>query len=252
MIKKCFVLMLLLAFCAAAYAGEELTVRADLWMPYNGDPDSDKPGYAIEIIRAICEPQSISVKYQTMAWNRAIEEAKAGKYDCLVGASKEDATGFIFPAEKMGVMTTEFFVKAGNEKKVADIDSLKGLKIGIIADYAYNAELDKYIAENKADDTKIFVSTGEKALNRLIDMVEAGRIDGFIENPLVIANNERKAAVVSAGQIGSSLDLYFAFSPILPSSQKYADLYDKGIKELRTSGKLKEILNKYSVADWVP
>ncbi len=249
-LKKILVFALLMV-CCVSYAGEKFTVRADVWMPYNGEPGSDRPGYGIEVLNAIFAPLNIEVDYQTMPWNRAVADARKGDFDSLVGAGIRDAEGFIFPTEKMGVMTAELFVKAGSDIKCSSIEDLKALKIGIIADYSYSEELDAYIAENKDNAERFFVATGEDALEKLAKMVSAGRIKGFLENPMVVAQNAWKADVVSAGRIGGEDDLFFALSPARESSKKYAEIIDKGIKELRSSGKLKEILDKYSISDWV-
>lgn len=251
MFKKVVALVVALVIvCTASFAAETISVRADVWMPYNGEPGSEKPGYGIEMLKAVFGPQNIEIDYQTMPWNRAVAEAREGKFDCLVGAGPRDAEGFVFPSEKMGVMATDLFVKAGSTVKFTDIEGLKSMKIGIIADYSYNKELDDYIAANKDDEQKIFVATGEDALDKMIKMVGAGRIDGFVENPLVMAQNEAKAEVVSAGQVGSQDDLFIAFSPAKETSKKYAEMLSKGIQELRASGKLKEILDKYNISDW--
>ncbi|MNT92496.1 hypothetical protein D3C72_2337940 [compost metagenome] len=44
--------------------------------------------------------------------------------------------------------------------------------------------------------------------------------------------------------------LYVSFSPANPKSPQYAALITKGISELRQSGELKKILDKYGVLDW--
>lgn len=248
--KKILLVLLLVVVCCVSYAGEQISARADVWMPYNGEPDAEKPGYAIELLKEIFTPQNITIDYKTQPWNRAVSEAKEGLFDCLIAAGVRDAEGFVFPTEKMGIMTTELFVKPDNAIRCTNVESLKTLKIGIIDEYSYNEELDSYIAANKEDAKKIFVATGEDALEKLVKMVSAGRIDGFLENPLVVAQNSWKADVLSAGRIGSEDDLFVAFSPAKETSKKYAEMFDTGIKELRANGKLKEILEKYSVADW--
>lgn len=55
MLKKILVFALLMV-CCISHAGEKFTVRADVWMPYNGESGSDRPGYGIEILNAIFAP----------------------------------------------------------------------------------------------------------------------------------------------------------------------------------------------------
>jgi len=44
--------------------------------------------------------------------------------------------------------------------------------------------------------------------------------------------------------------MYIGFSPALEQSHDYAALFSRGMKELRRSGKLQAILNKYGLKDW--
>jgi len=43
-------------------------------MPYNGDPASDRPGYCIEVIKAVFEPEGYTIDYQTLAWTRDVAD----------------------------------------------------------------------------------------------------------------------------------------------------------------------------------
>ncbi|MEW6711055.1 MAG: transporter substrate-binding domain-containing protein, partial [Candidatus Riflebacteria bacterium] len=202
MSKKLLVLFMYVALCSVcAFAGEKISIRADVWMPYNGEPGSDKPGYGIELINEIFKAKNIEVDYQNMPWNRAIEETRVGKFDCIIGAGKRDAEGFLFPEESMGFSLNNLFVKAGNPFKYAGLESIAGLKIGIIADYSYAEFFDKYVEQYKDDPKRIFVATGDNALEKMAKMVTAGRLDGFIENPLVVSLEEWKNDVGSAGEI---------------------------------------------------
>ena len=44
--------------------------------------------------------------------------------------------------------------------------------------------------------------------------------------------------------------IYLAFSPKNPKSKSYARLISKGIIEMRASGDLQKILDKYGMRDW--
>lgn len=249
MLKKILLVLLVFVSCVS-FASETITVRADVWMPYNGEPDADKPGYGIEIMKAVFEPKNIKIDYQTMPWNRAVDDTKEGKFDSIIGAGVRDAEGCIFPTETIGYNINDLFVKPDSTFKFERIEGLNSVKIGIIADYSYSEAFDAYVAANKDDEQKIFVVSGDGALEKLYKMVLAGRIDAFMENPLVVAQESWKDEVKSAGQVGDKDALYVAFSPAKESSKKYAEMFDAGIKELRANGKLKAILDSYGLTDW--
>ena len=58
-----------LAFSLIALSAmaDDAVVRlcADQWMPYNGDPSATKPGYVVELARAIFEPKGMT-SYSTL------------------------------------------------------------------------------------------------------------------------------------------------------------------------------------------
>ncbi len=53
-----------------------------------------------------------------------------------------------------------------------------------------------------------------------------------------------------AGTLGI-LKNYIGFSPKHPNAKTLINMYDQGIKKLRESGQLNQILSRYGVEDWV-
>jgi len=43
--------LLLSLFLISPAIADTITIRADVWCPYNCEPDSEKPGYMIEIVQ---------------------------------------------------------------------------------------------------------------------------------------------------------------------------------------------------------
>jgi polar amino acid transport system substrate-binding protein len=46
-------------------------------------------------------------------------------------------------------------------------------------------------------------------------------------------------------------ELYIACTPADPRGKRYADMFSVGIANLRKSGELATILDKYNLSDWV-
>ena len=86
----------ILISAATCLAGDTITLRADIWDPYNGDPASDQPGFVIEVAKAVFEKAGYTVDYQVegWSWDRSVEEAKKGNIDGIVGAAKSEAPDF--------------------------------------------------------------------------------------------------------------------------------------------------------------
>lgn len=253
-LKAIILSALLVVIAVQAFAAETLSVRADIWPPYNDEPKSNKPGYMIMVLMEIFLRQGYVLDYQTLAWDESIETVRKGQFNAVIGASKDDAPDFIFPKESFGISDTAFFVKPGNPWKFNGIDSLKKVRLGVIEGYAYDEALDAYINTHKGTD-KVVVSTGDDPMKNLIFRLENGHIDAIAEDTNVmmaalLSGRAPLKGIVSAGSSKEKSELYIAFSPKNSKSKELAAKFDAGIKELRSSGKLKAILSLYGLTDW--
>jgi len=254
---KTLLLAILLAVSTATTAtAEPLTIRADLWPPYNDEPESIKPGYMINVLWEIFKPQGYSIDYQTLSWTDSLEAARKGRCNAVIGATKEDAPDFIFPRESFGISDTAFFVKGGSAWKFAGTSSLEKIRLGIIESYSYNEELDPFIKANKGT-KRIVEAKGDDPIAALLGMLQNGQIDVIVEDTNVmmaslIAKKVPLGSIVPAGSCKEKSTLYVAFSPKNPKSKELAVKFDAGIKALRSSGRLHAILNLYGLDDWKP
>jgi len=103
------IILYLLCFGSRSAFGDlpdTVSVRADLWAPVNGVPESKKEGYFIEVLRAIGQRRGFRVDYALSSWEMAVEEATAGRIDCIVGAAKGDAPQLAFPERPWMALST--------------------------------------------------------------------------------------------------------------------------------------------------
>ena len=248
-----FCLSLLTSFSPAL--ADTITVRADSWPPFNDDPASAQPGYVVELMKAIFEPLGHTIDYQTEPWTRAVEDVTAGKIDAVIGASATDAPGCVFPSEPIGIMVNHFYVLKGSAWAFQGVDSLKSIKLGCIEGYAYDeAEIDGYIKSASAP--AVQAATGDGALEKNIQKLQASRIDALIEYDPVIKFTMNKmgvaadAIVIAGNPAGKNSPLYVAFTPGKEISKKYAEQFSEGLAKLRSSGELITILDRYQQIDW--
>lgn len=246
-------LCLLLLISVNAGAGI-ITIRSDTWPPFNGEPKDAKAGYMIEVLREIYAPHGHKIDYQLMSWDDSLENVRKGEFNAVVGAAKDDAPDFVFPREAFGTSSNTFFALNKTKWEYKGISSLAKIKLGVIEDYSYSEELDNYIEANKKNG-KVAVSRGEDALALLINKLQSGTVDVVVEDASVMLFSVMKLGI-PPGQIKAvgfprdSQDIYVAFAPGNPASKEYAQLFDEGIRKLRSSGKLQQILTRYNLSDW--
>lgn len=244
-------------FCCVLLGGPvlaaDVSIRADVWFPHNGDPKSATPGYMIEIAKAAFATGGLQVDYQTMPWERALVLTREGKIDCVVGAAKTDALDFVFPDEAQGVDQTIVFVKKGNPWRYKDIASLDAVRLGVVEGYSYVEDVDLYIKANKGSN-KVQSITGDTPLDQNIKKLQASRIDAFLESEPVFNVRVRELKLdqefEAAGVAGPVTELYVACSPKRSTSKDYVQRLTQGTRLLRESGELAKIMAKYGLKDW--
>ena len=227
-----------------------LSVAADEWFPVNGQPASDHPGFAIEILEAIFEPLGIDVDYRLSGWSRSLEMARNGQVDCVIGAYHGDAPALLFPRTPVALDDLAFYVDAASQWQYQGPASLDQVSIGAIADYSYGELLDGYLREHASED-RIQMIHGLKPLERNIGKLLSGRIDVLVESQLVMESMiERQrlgGKVREAGRIGLSEPVFLACSPDKSTTPEYLRLFDEGMARLRESGELARIMTRYGL-----
>ncbi len=248
---------LLCAFAAfwpgPASAMETITIAADEWPPFTCDPESGDEGYIIDIARAVFEPLGYQVEYALMPWSRALLFVKQGSFTAAAGVEPSEMEGLVLPVETVGITANDFFVRAGDPWRYASIRSLSTVRLGVIADYFYGVNLDAYINKHKGT-PQVQLAKGEKPLETNLRKLVHHRLDVVMDAAPVVSYTSRsmgiKNAIEFAGSDSNYTSLYLAFSPALPHSPQLAVEFSKGLRALRKSGNLQEILDYYEVDDW--
>ena len=230
-----------------------ITLVADEWCPYNCTPDTDHPGFMIEIAQYAFEQAGHTIVYATMPWARAIQKTRSGKYDGIVGAGREETPDFIFPGHELGLAAHAFFVKRGASWKYAGLESLEQISLGVTRGYSYGNLYEIYIQPNEANVERIQIVSGETALMQNIRKLMLERVDAIIEDRTVFEyylHQTKTPNRFSEAGVAYLEKVYIAFSPKNPDADKYARILTNAMMALRVSGKLTAILEKYGLHDW--
>lgn len=221
---------------------QEISLVADVWCPVNCEPGSEKPGYAVELAKAIFEPEGYTVTYVTRPWKRAQKETKEGRFSALLAATDED--GLTFPAEPIGILDNDFYTLTHDTWRYRDPDSLIGETLGIISGYQYG-EIDPLIHSNQV---KAYGITGDNLPSRSINMLLEHRVRIIVDWNIIIEHAARHKGVSQriqhVGRGGNRLPIYIAFTD---NRKHLAPLWDQGMKKLKETGELANILARYQL-----
>lgn len=243
---------LVAAVAAGAAQAETLSFLADDYCP-NTCADPDRPGYMIEIARAVLEPQGYEVTYKLMGWARAIEETRTGRYAAVVGGSAEEFAGLVWSGP-VGLWRVAGATRRGQSFD-PESSSLDGLVLGAIKGYHYNDRIDEHIARYGSDPHRVQFASGDDALLQNLRRLVGGRLDVVVDDPNVLRFVLSSAGMADAVELTpavTAIPLGIGFSPALPQAGELARLLDEGITRLRREGRLAAILARYRVEDWLP
>lgn len=244
----------LLLWPVGVAVAEPLSVRADYWYPLNGEPDSERPGFAIEILRGIFSDSEWEIDYQLADWSRSLELARDGRIDCVVGVYRSEAPKLAYPETPLAWDTAAFYVRADSDWRYHDPSSLQDVSVGLIAGYGYGEKLDRYIVEHRGDERLRFMH-GHQPLRRNLKKLMRGRVDVLVESPFVMESQLRRMGlsdqVREAGRVGQRMPLYFACNPDREGVTGLLSDFDRGMRELRETGEVGEIMSRYKLPDSV-
>ncbi|MWV13324.1 transporter substrate-binding domain-containing protein [Pseudomonas sp. R-28-1W-6] len=244
-------LLLALAVLAGGVRAETLVIAADIWCPVNCEPGSARPGIFVELAQEIFAEAGIDVHYRALNWARVLQEVRRGELNAAIGAGVEDAPDFLFTATPVALSRNCFFTRADSTWRFGGLASLAQQRLGVINDYSYGDELNGYIASHRRDSQRIQIAAGDKAMELNLAKLERARLDVVLENSWVmqaaLARQGKRGTLREAGCRSPDMPIYLAFSPALPSSARYVELFEQGLRRYKANGRLQALLDAYGV-----
>ena len=235
---------------------QTIHLEGDVWAPYVMDPSSGKNGFIVDIAKTVFERAGYSFHFKVVPWTRTLIDVENGSADGAIGIYFTQAyeKKFIVPDEEIGLSINKLFVLAGNTWTYKNQHSLDTMVLGTITDYDYG-ELNEYISSlHRSHSPFLQVQSGNEALEKNIKKLVNGRISVLIEDDLVLNYFARvlkvEKNIVEAGIAKPFNKVGIAFSTKNAKSVEYAKILSTGIQNIRKTGELKIILDKYHVKDW--
>lgn len=233
-----------LAFVLSSFShGQELTLSVNDWCPYICDLSAPQKGILIEIVQDVFQTEGYQVNFKKMPLKRAVLEIKNNRVQGMVGIVPDVFSGLIFPEEP--VIKTQFCFFTLPQKRW-EFKGFKqrypGTSVGVVSGKNISSNFDEAFPQKET--VSGYINTAE----RLIEMLVRHRVDTILEEKTTISYLLKKDGSFPdlriAGCAGKK-DEYVAFSPADPMSNKYAELFSKGMKRLKKSGKIEEIVSSY-------
>lgn len=224
-------------------------VAPDFWCPFSCRSGEPLEGFTIEILRAIFEPQGHRIVLHNENYARALADVRSGRYLATPSTLRHEAPDFVFPDEPVSRNRYCFYTRPTDTWQYDGAASLKDRIVGVVQGYSYGDAIDQAIARHSG---RFEVVAGEALTLRLARMMQAGRIDAFVEEENLVSWMRFNALTPPLRKAGCEAPLYgyVAFSPAHPESKAYAAQFSRGMQQLRADGRLARILARYGLRDW--
>jgi polar amino acid transport system substrate-binding protein len=245
---------LLPASGGSGIAGDKGTLligRGD-WCPYVcWEPEGGaRIGYAAEMLQTIFQRAGYAVEFMLLNYSMGIELARQGEIALMSCMYSVDAPDLEYPNIPLGMSRNHFFVRKDAPWRFTGLDSLQDVRVGLVQNYQY-PEFQEYIDTHPEG---FLFMKGADPLVRNLEMLMLGRLDAvFDDRNVVLLQADRlgvRDKIVDAGDFGIENEVLVGFSPADPRTPELKRILEQGIQDLRTSGELARILDRYGVADW--
>ena len=230
---------LVISAAPAARAADTVTVGAeDSWYPYSGLVNGKLQGMTVDIVRAAFKTVGVEVKFEPMPYARCVALTRSGvQLACFDTFRTPDTeSDFLWHSPSLFNVEYRVYALANSTRKHLGVRDLEGQHVAVTRGYEYGAEFDrntKIQREQSSSDESNF------------RMLLAGRVDytitaEIIANKLFQEHPELDKKFKLVGSVSRN-DVYMAFSRRHPDGPREMARFEKGLRNIRESGRLRAI-----------
>ena len=233
---------MLFAFATNAF-GEKLILATLNWEPFYGE-NLPENGFFAALSREAFKRAGYDLKIEFMPWKRALELAKRGKYDGILGAYYNDERArYFYFTEPVSQNEEVFIQKKGRGISYGNLDELKRYKVGSLLGSAQGkALLDLGFTVEDAPD---------EIMN--LRKLDAGHIDLFVLGKqqlyFKLKNVETLKPLQDAFEVldppFKSFDLYCPITKKRADGEEIVKKFDAALKEMKADGTYDSILEQF-------
>lgn len=250
LIKLCF-LTALLNVAFIVNAGTVIKLGVTKRCPYICAENATNQGLLIDVIKSIFNKDNIKVDIEYFPMNRALRMLDNNEIDGVIGILQRNAPELIYPDESIGQVRYLMYTAEKSDWIYTGLSSLQGQTLGVEVGKSYGI-FDSYIQRHANDKRIIYQHYGDNSTGNLIKLLGNKYIDVLIEdkNVLDFYTKNTKGGRLKVGGVIPSDNLYVGFSDKNINAKQYAEIISTGISDMRNSGELSQILQRYGLSDW--
>jgi polar amino acid transport system substrate-binding protein len=242
-------LLLCAGLCQPVQSQEQIRIAIGEWPPFIGEA---LPHYGVvpQLLNEAFATQGVSVEYGFFPWKRAYTEVKQGRWQAsaIWGRTPEREADCLFSAVVYRDEVVLFYRRdkpISWDGSLAGAEQLNGLRIGIPLGSAKMPVLEE--AERRG--WVQYEASGDELIN--LRKLAAGRIDAVdivkgSGSHLLRQLSAKERAKLTTTQSYETWDYHLIFSRRLPESERFQQLFDQGLRELKDSGRYAQIWQQFN------
>lgn len=203
------------------------------WCPYACEKEPSKKGIVHDYIEHLVAQQNRNLELVFLPWARAVQEVNNGNNHGLLTAVPAEAPNLLFTRQPLMAYQMCFYGLADATWRYKGHTSLSSTIFGVMANYGYGEPLDSFVSNYR--NTNVVKLAGSDGLERLVAMLEKGRLDSFVADSHVIdwhLKQRQKAPFQSLGCLSQN-PFYLALSPKLPWAAEFLASLDKALADTK-------------------
>ncbi len=238
-------------------SGELRYGRMNPFCPFTCDFDKDgQHGVVVDIFKAVAEMNGMTYLDVLVPSKRKFTALDSDFSNVTtVWSTNQKALASVVPADEAIVAVRWGTATRKNFDFVfRRLDDLKRVKLLVAAGTDFSQEFEDYIqAGTKSGD--VILLHGSDIGKRALTLLSRGRGDVYLTGIIPLEFRIKKFGLseeleVTHAPYFPTAYVYPSFSKNNPMAQEYADMMTAGIRELRKSGRLANILAAYGLTDW--
>lgn len=207
------------------------------------DDNGRVTGFDIEVLREVQKRlEGIEFEFKPTPWDSMFLGLESGKYDVVanqITKNPEREQKYLFTDHSYFTSQSVIIVKKGREG-IASLDDLKGLTVGSAVGDSHTKVLEDYNKENdNAIQIKYYDGTDPTVI---MQDVEAGRIDAYINDPIMATETAEKLGldVEIVEKPVEAIPAYFVFRKD-EESQALKEKVDEALASMIEDGTLSKM-----------
>ncbi|MDG5496823.1 transporter substrate-binding domain-containing protein [Niveispirillum sp. BGYR6] len=238
---------------APADAARPIIIASDPWCPYACDPATDgREGYMVELAREIFQAAGYRVEYRVVNFAMLKRMLHDGSATAVPGAATDMGGALLLPALAQGNSANAVALQREKDFTYSKPDDFSPYRVGIIKDYAYGGDVQRYIDQHQANPDRVWVLSGfgYSQLVQGLRQIQGGGLDLLLDDYNVLRWQLRRLALDDQMRVVSlkdDADLFVGLSRSDARAPLLARLLEDGTRRLRAEGRFLAILARYGL-----